>query len=56
MAVQNQSINVYNSVLKFVTINFRLGINDNVKRSTIFQEIWSMKYDVLLMQEMGCVY
>ena len=28
---------------------------DNVKRSTIFQEIRSMKYDVLLMQEMGCV-
>ena len=55
MAVQNQPINVNNSVLKFITINFRLGINDNVKRSTIFQEIRSMKYDILLMQEMGCV-
>ena len=55
MAVQNQSINVNNSALKFVAINFRLGINDNVKRSTIFQEIRSIKYDVLLMQDMGCV-
>ena len=55
MAVQNNNINVQNSVLKFVTINFRLGINDDVKRSTIFQEIRSMKYDILLMQEMGCV-
>ena len=55
MAVQNQPINVNNSVLKFITINFRLGINDTVKRSTIFQEIRSMKYDILLMQEMGCV-
>ena len=55
MAVQNQPINVNNSVLKFITINFRLGINDTVKRSTIFQEIGSMKYDILLMQEMGCV-
>ena len=55
MAVQNQPINVNNSVLKFFTINFRLGINDNVKRSTIFQEIQSMIYDILWMQEMGCV-
>ena len=55
MAVQNQFMNVNNSALKFVAINFRLGINDNAKRSTSFQEIRSMIYDVLLMQEMGCV-
>ena len=55
MAVQNSTINVPNSVLKFVTINLRLGINDNIKRSTIFQEIRSMKYDILLLQGKVCV-